>query len=235
VDQIIELQRGSYRLHYRSDDTHSFDNWNDIPPDELYWGISLYLADPALHVDDVIGSVVYEQPTSGMRLLDEVEFARGKPPVGPGGYFALGILLIILASAILFPPIRYLYKRLSAGKRSSVETGKVRSRWMGALSWVGMVNSIFCLGHILPILIGWNLERVIANGIPYLPGGFLAVLIFLPLLSAGLVVFLIAALVASWRLKLRDRPQRIYYSVVVAAAAGYLVLLNHWRVIVLPF
>ena len=47
VNQILEMQKGTYRLHYKTDGAHSFGNWNDIPPDELFWGISLYLADSA--------------------------------------------------------------------------------------------------------------------------------------------------------------------------------------------
>jgi CubicO group peptidase (beta-lactamase class C family) len=234
VDRTIELQKGSYRLHYKSDDGHSFSSWNDLPPDDLFWGISLHLADPALKVDDVVGSVVSIQVTPEMRLLDEVEFVRGKPPISPWGYFALVLCFIILASAILFPLIRSVYRRVSSRKRGIVKTDVGRGGWMAAVSWVAAVNGIICLAHVLPALLEGQLERVIANGIPYFPGSWLTVLFSLPLLSVCLVVFLIVALVMSWWKKQRDRPQRIYYTLVVAVAAGYLVLLNHWRVIVLP-
>jgi CubicO group peptidase (beta-lactamase class C family) len=50
-DRIIPLTAGSYRLHYRSDDSHSFDRWNDLPPDHYWWGVRLFdvtgLADEA--------------------------------------------------------------------------------------------------------------------------------------------------------------------------------------------
>ncbi|HLM01205.1 MAG TPA: serine hydrolase [Pyrinomonadaceae bacterium] len=43
VDTVITLQAGKYRLRYKSDDSHSFDNWNALPPEINFWGIALYL------------------------------------------------------------------------------------------------------------------------------------------------------------------------------------------------
>jgi len=42
VDTIITLPAGRYRLRYKSDDSHSFDRWNALPPDINFWGIALY-------------------------------------------------------------------------------------------------------------------------------------------------------------------------------------------------
>lgn len=42
VDTVITLPAGKYRLRYKSDDSHSFDNWNALPPDINFWGIALY-------------------------------------------------------------------------------------------------------------------------------------------------------------------------------------------------
>jgi len=42
VDRVIPLPAGTYRLHYRTDESHSFDNWNDLPPDHCWWGIRLF-------------------------------------------------------------------------------------------------------------------------------------------------------------------------------------------------
>ena len=39
----ISLEKGEYELHYESDGSHSFNNWNDTPPDDrTHWGITLY-------------------------------------------------------------------------------------------------------------------------------------------------------------------------------------------------
>jgi CubicO group peptidase (beta-lactamase class C family) len=42
IDVVITLPAGKYRLRYKSDDSHSFDNWNAMPPDINFWGIALY-------------------------------------------------------------------------------------------------------------------------------------------------------------------------------------------------
>lgn len=42
VDVVITLPAGNYRLRYKSDDSHSFDRWNALPPDVNFWGIALY-------------------------------------------------------------------------------------------------------------------------------------------------------------------------------------------------
>jgi len=43
VNTTILLDKGSYVLHYVSDDSHSFANWNVDPPDDpTMWGITLY-------------------------------------------------------------------------------------------------------------------------------------------------------------------------------------------------
>jgi hypothetical protein len=44
VDLVITLPAGRYKLRYKSDDSHSFDRWNALPPDINFWGIALYAA-----------------------------------------------------------------------------------------------------------------------------------------------------------------------------------------------
>ena len=46
VDTVITLEPGTYRVHYQSDDSHSFRHWNEKPPyDAVNWGITLYKID----------------------------------------------------------------------------------------------------------------------------------------------------------------------------------------------
>ena len=46
VNTVITLQPGTYLVHYRTDDSHSFNNWNARPPyDPQSWGITLYQID----------------------------------------------------------------------------------------------------------------------------------------------------------------------------------------------
>jgi CubicO group peptidase (beta-lactamase class C family) len=42
ADLVITLPAGNYKLHYKSDDSHSFDHWNSLPPDINFWGIAIY-------------------------------------------------------------------------------------------------------------------------------------------------------------------------------------------------
>jgi len=42
IDATVTLPAGKYRLRYKSDDSHSFDNWNAFPPAFNYWGIALF-------------------------------------------------------------------------------------------------------------------------------------------------------------------------------------------------
>jgi len=45
-DGKIMLKSGEYIVHYRTDDSHSFEGWNDDPPADPYnWGITLFNAD----------------------------------------------------------------------------------------------------------------------------------------------------------------------------------------------
>jgi hypothetical protein len=49
VNTTIMLDKGDYVLRFRSDDSHSFNDWNvDPPEDPEYWGITLYRDDGTL-------------------------------------------------------------------------------------------------------------------------------------------------------------------------------------------
>jgi len=44
-DGVVHLGAGSYLVYYKSDDSHSFQKWNDAPPVEShYWGVSVFPA-----------------------------------------------------------------------------------------------------------------------------------------------------------------------------------------------
>lgn len=43
VSTVVALEKGEYELHYETDGSHAFNDWNDDPPeDPAHWGISLY-------------------------------------------------------------------------------------------------------------------------------------------------------------------------------------------------
>ncbi len=42
TNTVVMLPAGNYRLHYRSDDSHSYKDWNSAPPVDIdYWGITV--------------------------------------------------------------------------------------------------------------------------------------------------------------------------------------------------
>jgi hypothetical protein len=46
VNTTIILDKGDYTLHFESDDSHAYKDWNSDPPeDPEYWGITLYFDD----------------------------------------------------------------------------------------------------------------------------------------------------------------------------------------------
>jgi len=54
IDTVIKLKKGSYLLHYMTDDSHSFRRWNASPPfDQKMWGITLLAADDNFNPKDV--------------------------------------------------------------------------------------------------------------------------------------------------------------------------------------
>ncbi len=53
-DGVLRLSPGSYMVYYRSDDSHSFEDWNAAPPPEArYWGVSVFPASGRLNPNDV--------------------------------------------------------------------------------------------------------------------------------------------------------------------------------------
>lgn len=42
VDRFISLPAGTYNLHFKTDNTYSFEDWGALLPDHHFWGITLY-------------------------------------------------------------------------------------------------------------------------------------------------------------------------------------------------
>ena len=42
INEVIRLKAGEYMVRYRTDGSHSFEDWNDTPPrDPDHWGITV--------------------------------------------------------------------------------------------------------------------------------------------------------------------------------------------------
>jgi hypothetical protein len=63
VNTTIVLDKGDYVLHYASDDSHSYDDWNVDPPDDPeYWGITLFRDDGSMRLATPHAPLPPEEP-----------------------------------------------------------------------------------------------------------------------------------------------------------------------------
>jgi hypothetical protein len=53
-DGVVHLKPGNYLVYYRSDGSHSYNDWNGAPPaEDRYWGVSVFPASGRLNPADV--------------------------------------------------------------------------------------------------------------------------------------------------------------------------------------
>lgn len=82
--QLIDLQPGNYSLHYATDDSHSYDGWNEDKPEVDLWGISLIKPKDQNEVD-AIEKIIDPKQTgtviSGNNIMD---IAMGKKYIWVG-------------------------------------------------------------------------------------------------------------------------------------------------------
>jgi hypothetical protein len=47
AETVLDLEPGAYTVHYKTDGSHSFPEWNDDPPlNPMHWGVSVFSLDP---------------------------------------------------------------------------------------------------------------------------------------------------------------------------------------------
>lgn len=67
VNEVINLKKGDYIAQYVSDDSHSFDNWNALPPDNpFFWGATVWPATSS----DAKNVVPYRKPKVASPILE---------------------------------------------------------------------------------------------------------------------------------------------------------------------
>ncbi len=63
----INLEAGSYKVSYVTDDSHDYGGWNAIPPDDPeFWGVTIWPSSST----DATHVVEYKQPKTGTPLVD---------------------------------------------------------------------------------------------------------------------------------------------------------------------
>lgn len=69
IDSEITLDKGSYELHYTTDDSHSYDDWNVLPPDDpQMYGVTIWPASP----DDAKNVVPFKQIEKSIPIVEIV-------------------------------------------------------------------------------------------------------------------------------------------------------------------
>jgi len=222
VNELITLPAGTYRLHFRTDEAHSFGNWLDLPPDTLFWGIALFAG------GENAGITTRNITPSIQEKLLPSQVPPTAPPISKLEYDILWTCLGILLSALVGIPVA-LWRSRKPDDRSK----KVRG-WTNAAAWVMWANCLLSPLLIFVLMKFFDLESLVTEP-PILVSttAVFQVLILTGVIYACIalttfqVVFSILALVGKNRLLV----ERLYYSLVTAAAIGFYVLLGSWGLI----
>jgi CubicO group peptidase (beta-lactamase class C family) len=214
----VDLRSGTYRLHYRTDWGHSFDNWDALPPDDLFWGIALYSGgqDPIVATRTIL-------PARKDQLLAPLM----TPVISSVDYGMLWICIGVLLSVAVTMPVLLLRKKSRGGT-----TGRAW-RWAKFSGWVAWVNSLLCPVQIFVLMMMVSLEEVVEQPIVLISSSgidertfVLSSYVCIALAIAQVIVALLA-----WAGRQRSLGERLYYSLATAAASGYLLLLSSWGLI----
>jgi CubicO group peptidase (beta-lactamase class C family) len=217
----IDLVAGTYRLHYRTTLGHSFDNWECLPPDDVFWGIALY---PVLGESRVTTWDIVPTPR------DERLAAVVTPPISALEYGILWTCLGILISVLVAVPVMRWRKNSRGGATNRAW------RWMKFTGWVAWVNSFLCFLMALVLMKMPGLEYLVENPIIRVSSESATwVLAGISYLCIALTLVQAVMAVLAWKGKQRSLGERLYYSLATVAAAGYLVLLGTWGMIVALF
>jgi CubicO group peptidase (beta-lactamase class C family) len=225
VSEQIALPAGTYRLHFRTNNAHSFGNWIDLPPDTLFWGIALY----AVGEDaDITTRTIITSPQD--KLLP-AQVPPTAPPISKLEnvilWFCLGILLSAL---VVIPVVRWRLKSPSG-------ITKLARRWIGVAAWVAWINSLLCPLQTFVLMMITDLEQIVQQPFAItsttpIQGWIFSVVSYVCIL---LTVFQVIFTILAWKGKRRSLVERLYYSLVTLAAAGYLLLLGSLGLIAVWF
>lgn len=217
----IDLATGTYRLHYRTAWGHSFDNWECLPPDDIVWGIALYPVggEAGVTTRDIVPAPRDERlapilPLTNTPTISNLEY----------GIFwtCLGISLSVLVAV---PVLRW--RKNSRGGATNRAW-----RWAKFAGWVAWVNSLLCSLLALAMRMS-GLESIVENPVVLtssMPAGTW-VLAGISYLCIALTIVQAIMAVLAWKGQQRSLAERLYYSLATVAAAGCLVLLGTWGMI----
>ena len=219
----ITLHAGTYRLHFRSDETHSFGNWSNLPPDTLFWGIAL------VAIGENADITTREITPSLQDKLLPAQVPPTAPPISKLEYGILWTCLGILLSALVSIPVALWRSRNPVGI-----SRKVR-RWTHAAAWVMWVNCLLSPLLIFVLMKFYGLELLVDEP-PILVSTTAVLQVWLLIgvmyLCIALTIFQVVFAIFAWAGKHRSLVERLYYSLVTVTAIGFYVLLGSWGLIV---
>ena len=80
-EDYINLPAGEYYVYYSTDNSHSYNNWNEAPPyDPIFWGITIFAEDEKfskIHVEPITRIEELETIVELTRIGDDENVSRG--------------------------------------------------------------------------------------------------------------------------------------------------------------
>jgi CubicO group peptidase (beta-lactamase class C family) len=223
VDEQVTLPAGTYRLHFRTNEAHSFNHWIDLPPDTLFWGIALYAVGGN-------GDITTRNITPSLQdKLLPAQVPPTVPPISKLEYSILWTCLGILLSALVGIPMALWLSRNPIGT-----SRKVRG-WTNAAAGVMWANSLLSPLLIFVLMKFFDLELLV-NEPPVLVSTTATFQVWI--LSGviytciALTIFQVVFSIFAWAGKYRSLVERLYYSLVTVTAIGFFVLLGSWGLVV---
>jgi CubicO group peptidase (beta-lactamase class C family) len=239
IDKVIELPQGTYRLHFKSDASHSFGRWTLLPPDHSSWGMALFEEKPPSPGEGAVSGqqariISASDVNASRRLLDSVR--TGHPPESKVSSVLRAVLIlcggIFLFAIVLWPvgaAARFLKRRTSKAALAPYK----RSRLSVAGTWIGWLNGILGLVYIVAVVLRGALEFLLTNGFD--DTQVLAVRLFfmvIPIVSAGLTISLVGFCLSAWGKGYRSNPGRWFFTLLAVASCVFVLVAGYFGLLV---
>lgn len=237
VNKVISLSPGTYRLHYKTNNAHSFKQWLWFPPDHSFWGIVLYDEEPTGISEDIgfgQGSQVSQlkEITAFQRLLDSA--ITGEQPeevIGSGLRLIMMVCFVIFLLGFVIWPIgkgiRFLKRRKS--KNARIAEPKAGSKLSAAVTFIAWINAVLGLFFVVAAIFRGSLEFLLKHGIAE-KEYFEVKLIFTVILFAPgcISILLVCFSFWEWRKRYRSLIGRLFYTVFTACTLVFVIVCYHW-------
>lgn len=235
VSKVISLPQGTYRLHFKTDATHSFERWTAFPPDHSFWGISLYEERPP-GARDVTAPrqpaiiIPPEEITPSQRYLDSaVAGQRQKSGIDPVPELIMKTCSVIFLLAVILWPVGAAIRFFKSRKSVAVKTPKKKSRLSASGTLIAWMNGALGLFYMVATFVRGSLKFLLANGFDDTQA-FEVKLIFMivPFISACISILLVGFTYLAWNKQYRSLIGRWFYTLFTAASIVFVLGCYHF-------